>query len=150
MTATPPEPPDPRLLPVRRHVEHADTDASGVMHFARYPALLEVALLANLERLGVGLGVLAREGYDLVITEATTRYRAPARYPDELSLRPVVGHLGAARARVDTTIQRAADGAELAIGSLVVALTDRVTGAPRALLPALHAALKESRSDVRR
>jgi acyl-CoA thioester hydrolase len=150
MRATPSAPPGSRLLPVRRRVEHADTDASGVMHFARYPVLLEVALLANLERLGVGLGALAREGFDLVVTEATTRYRAPARYPDELSLEPVVGRLGAARARIDTTIQRTADGVELATGSLVVALTDRGTGAPCALPPALHAILEETRSDVHR
>ncbi|NBE96638.1 acyl-CoA thioesterase [Nonomuraea sp. KC401] len=150
MTVTPTAPQDSRLLPVHRRVEHADTDASGVVHFARYPVLLEVALLANLERLGVGLGVLAREGFDLVVTEATTRYRVPARYPDELSLEPVVGYLGAARARIDTTIRRTADGVELATGSLVVALTDRTTGAPSALLPALRAVLEETHSDVHR
>lgn len=147
MTATPGQ---RQLLPVRRRVEHADSDASGVVHFARYPALQETALLANLERLGVGLDVLARAGFDLVVTESTTRYRAPARYPDELSLEPTVGHLGAARARIDTTIRRIADGAELATGSLVVALTDRVTGAPCVLFPALHAVLEETRSDVHR
>jgi YbgC/YbaW family acyl-CoA thioester hydrolase len=150
VTATPSAPVGARLLPVARRVEHSDTDASGVVHFARYPAWEETALLANLERLGVGLDVLAREGFDLVVTEATTRYRSPARYPDELSLEPVVGHLGAARARIDTTILRAADGTELATGSLVVALTDRGTGAPCALLPVLHAVLEETRSHAHR
>lgn len=139
-----------RLVPVRRRVEHADTDASGVVHFARYPALQETALLQNLERLGVGLAVLAGAGFDLVVTEATTRYRSPARYPDELSLEPAVGHLGAARARIDTTIRRVADDAELATGSLVVALTHRTTGAPCALLPALYAVLEETRADALR
>jgi YbgC/YbaW family acyl-CoA thioester hydrolase len=148
VTTAPSVPAGARLLPVRRRVEHADTDASGVVHFARYPALQETALLQNLERLGVGLDVLAGAGFDLVVTEATTRYRAPARYPDELSLEPVVGHLGAARVRIDTTIRRVADGAELATGSLVVALTDRGTGAPCVLLPSLHSVLEETRTDV--
>lgn len=139
-----------RMLPVRRRVEHADTDASGVVHFARYPVLQENALLENLERLGVGLGALAATGFDLVVTESTTKYRSPARYPDELSLEPAVGHLGAARARIDTTIRRIADGAELATGSLVVAVVDRSTGAPCALSPALHAVLEEIRSDADR
>jgi acyl-CoA thioester hydrolase len=138
------------LQPVRRRVEHADTDASGVVHFARYPAFQETALLANLERLGVGLDVLAGAGFDLVVTEATTKYRSPARYPDELSLEPVVGHLGVARARIDTTIRRIADDADLATGSLVVALTDRTTGAPCALFPALHAVLEETRTHALR
>lgn len=136
------------MLPIRRRVEHADTDASGVVHFARYPALQETALLENLERLGVGLDVLAAAGFDLVVTEATTKYRSPARYPDELRMVPVVGHLGAARARIDVTIRRGADDAELATGTLVVALTDRTTGAPCVLLPALRAVLEETRSDV--
>ncbi|KAF2774999.1 acyl-CoA thioesterase [Streptomyces coelicoflavus] len=148
MTAVPIARAGARMLAVRRRVEHADTDASGVVHFARYPALQETALLENLERLGAGLGELARGGFDLVVVEATTRYRAPARYPDELSLEPAVGHLGAARARIDTTIRRAADGAELATGSLVVALTDRTTGAPRALPPDLRTVLEETRSHV--
>ncbi|MCE7004703.1 acyl-CoA thioesterase [Kibdelosporangium philippinense] len=150
MTAAPSTRVGARLQAVRRRVEHADTDASGVVHFARYAVLQETALLENLERLGVGLGVLASGGLDLVVVEATTRYRFPARYPEELSLEPVVGHLGAARARIDTTIRRLADSVELATGSLVVALTDRVTGAPCALLPALHAVLEEARSDVPR
>jgi acyl-CoA thioesterase FadM len=142
--------PDARLLPVRRGVEHCDTDASGVVHFARYPALLETALLVNLERLGVGLDALARDGHDLVVVEATTRYRSPARHPDELSLEPAVGHLGAARFRIDTTVRRAGDGTELASGSLVLALTDRASGAPRALTPALHTVLERSAADDRR
>jgi YbgC/YbaW family acyl-CoA thioester hydrolase len=150
VTAAPTAATGARLLPVHRTVEHADTDASGVVHFARYPVLQENALLANLERLGVGLDALASAGFDLVVTESTTRYRSPARYPDELSVEPVVGHLGAARARIDSTIRRVADGAELATGSLVVALTDRGTGAPCALPPALHTVLEESRSDVHR
>ncbi|MFD5568860.1 acyl-CoA thioesterase [Streptomyces cadmiisoli] len=138
-----------RLLPVRRRVEHSDTDAYGVVHFARYPAMQETALLDNLERLGVGLAVLAEEGLGLIVVEARTRYHAPARYPDELTLEPVVGHLGIARARIDTLIRRTTDGAELASGSLVVALTDRLTGAPRTLSPALYTVLEENRSDVR-
>lgn len=150
MTSAPSTPVQARLLPVRRRVEHADTDASGVVHFARYPALQETALLDNLERLGVGLGVLAAAGFDLVVTEARTRYHSPARYPDELSLEPVVGHLGAALVRIDTTIRRIADDAALATGSLLVAVADRTTGAPCALFPALHAALEETRSDALR
>ncbi|AOS61835.1 acyl-CoA thioesterase [Actinoalloteichus hymeniacidonis] len=150
MTATPSANSDSRLLPVHRRVEHADTDASGVMHFARYPVLLETALLANLERLGAGLAVLARDGLDLVVTEVRTQYRSPARYPDELVLAPTVGHLGAARARIDTTIRRRNEDTELATGSLLIAVTDRATGAPCALHPALHAILEESRSDARR
>lgn len=132
------------LLPVRRRVEHADTDASGVVHFARYASLLETALLENLERLGAGLGELARDGAELVVAELTLRYRVPARYPDELSLETAVGHLGAARVRVDGTVRRCADGTELATGTLLLATVDRA-GTPRALSPSLHHILTEAR-----
>jgi YbgC/YbaW family acyl-CoA thioester hydrolase len=136
--------------PVLRQVEHVDTDASGVVHFARYPSLLETALLANLERLGVGLGALAGLGLELVVADLAMRYRAPARYADELSLETAVGHLGAARARIDGTVRRTADGAELATGSLVVAVVDTTNGIPCALPPVLHDALTEARVDAPR
>lgn len=134
----------PGMVPVRRTVEHADTDASGVVHFARYGSLLETALLVNLERLGAGLAVLAADGAELVVSELTMRYRAPARYPDELSLDVAVGHLGAARMRIDGTVRRS-DGTELATGTLLFGLIDHATGAPRALSPALHKVLTEAR-----
>ncbi|MBP2330537.1 acyl-CoA thioester hydrolase [Kibdelosporangium banguiense] len=133
------------LVPVRRRVEHVDTDASGVVHFARYASLLETALLENLERLGVGLGVLARDRAELFMVEVRMRYRASARYPDELSVETAVGHVGAARVRIDGTVRRSADGVELAGGMLVLGLVDSADGTARALSPALHDVLTEAR-----
>nr|WP_042197639.1 thioesterase family protein [Kibdelosporangium sp. MJ126-NF4]CEL23089.1 4-hydroxybenzoyl-CoA thioesterase family active site [Kibdelosporangium sp. MJ126-NF4]CTQ90226.1 4-hydroxybenzoyl-CoA thioesterase family active site [Kibdelosporangium sp. MJ126-NF4] len=134
------------LVPLRRKVEHVDTDASGVVHFSRYASFVETALLDNLERLGVGLGRLARDGAELVVTELSMRYRASARYPDELSVETTIGHLGAARVRIDATVRRSADGAELAVGTLVLGLVDRASGTARALTPALHDVLTEARN----
>ncbi|GAB3838686.1 acyl-CoA thioesterase [Kribbella italica] len=134
----------PVLLPVVRKVEHVDTDASGVVHFARYASLIETALLDNLERLGVGLGALAAEGADLVVSELRLRYLASARYPDELSLETAVDHVGAARVRINGVVRRTADGVELATGTLVLGLVDRSDGSARTLLPALHHTLTEA------
>ncbi|ONI87066.1 hypothetical protein ALI144C_09895 [Actinosynnema sp. ALI-1.44] len=125
-------------------VEHVDTDASGVVHFSRYASLMETALLDNLERLGAGIDVLARDGAELVVTELTIRYRAPARYPDELSLETAVNHVGAARVRIDSTVRRPVDDVELAVGTLVLGLVDRATGTPRVLTSALHDVLTEA------
>lgn len=146
MTAAPA---GPALPAVRRTVEHADTDASGVVHFARYASLLETAVLTNLEGLGVGLAALADDGAELVVAELTMRFRLPARYPDVLSLETAVGHLGAARVRIDGVVRRAADGAELATGTLLFGLVDRETGTPRALSPALHRVLHDLATEAR-
>lgn len=134
------------LVPVRRKVEHVDTDASGVVHFSRYASFVETALLDNLERLGVGLAELARDGAELVVVELTMRYRVSARYPDELSLETAISHVGAARVRVDGVVRRSADNAELAVGTLVVGLVDRAGGTARALTQALHDVLTEAKN----
>ncbi|MBB6566595.1 thioesterase family protein [Kribbella sandramycini] len=127
-----------------RQVEHVDTDASGVVHFARYASLIETALLDNLERLGTGLDTLAAAGAELVVSELRLRYLASARYPDELSLEASVDHVGAARARIAGTVRRSADGAELATGTLVLGLVDRADGSPRTLTPELLNVLTEA------
>ncbi|TDD61595.1 acyl-CoA thioesterase [Kribbella antibiotica] len=136
------------FVPVLHKVEHVDTDASGVVHFARYASLIETALLDNLERLGAGLATLAAEGAELVVSELRLRYLASARYPDELSLEAAVDHVGAARVRITGTVRRRADTAELATGIVVLGLVDRADGSPRTLTPALHDILTKAGADA--
>ncbi|MER5648745.1 acyl-CoA thioesterase [Streptosporangium sp. NPDC002524] len=115
----------PLLTRVRRRVEHVDTDASGVVHFARYPSLLETAALENLDRLGVGIDALAREGLDLVVTEMSMRYHASARFLDRLDLEISVLHVGAASFRLSGTVLRALPEPDSATGSVSGSRSER-------------------------
>ncbi|WP_329080862.1 MULTISPECIES: acyl-CoA thioesterase [unclassified Streptosporangium] len=143
----------PPLTTVRRRVEHVDTDASGVVHFARYPSLLETAALENLDRLGVGIDALARDGLDLVVTELSMRYHASARFLDQLDLEISVLHVGAASFRLSGTVlcvrpEREEEPRRLSTGVLVFGVVDRTTGAACALPEQLRKSLKECRHDA--
>lgn len=159
----------PTLVPVRRRVEHVDIDASGVVHFARYPSMLESAALENLDRLGVGLDALARDGLDLVVAEMSMRYHASARFLDRLDLEISVLHVGGASFRLSGTVLRVrpdserepGSGAEperesghegeplrLSTGVFVFGVVDRTTGAACALPEQLRKTLKECRHDA--
>ncbi|WP_205315141.1 acyl-CoA thioesterase [Nonomuraea lactucae] len=133
------------MLAVSRRVEHVDTDASGVVHFARYPSLLETAALENLDRLGVGLAVLSEAGLDLAVTELAVRYLTPARFLDRVSVEIGVEHVGAVRFRLSGAVLRAPDATPLVTGTLTFCAVDRATGAASALPGRLKDLLKECR-----
>ena len=123
--------PIPTLVDVTHRVEHVDTDAAGVMHFARYASLLETACLDNLERLGGGVRRLALDGLELAISEVRLNYFASARYFDQGLLRPRGDRVGGASWTMSVTAYRdeASPETVLASGSLVLCLVDRATGA---------------------
>lgn len=122
-------------------VEHVDTDASGVMHFARHPSLIETAALEGLDHLGIGLVALAEEGLDLVVAEARMRYQRPARFLDRLRITVGVAHVGAASFRVDGQI--VLEEATLVTGTLVFGAVGRPTGSPAVLPGRITSVLKE-------
>jgi YbgC/YbaW family acyl-CoA thioester hydrolase len=118
-------------------IEHVDTDAAEVVHFARYASLLETAVLELLERSGAGLGALAAEGAALAVTELHVRYRQSARYRDLVHGNAGIERVGAAQLRAWSSLHRAdADGnrIELVTGELTFACV-RADGTP-APLPA--------------
>ncbi|MGV9306213.1 acyl-CoA thioesterase [Nonomuraea sp. NPDC004354] len=109
-----------------------DTDASGVLHFARYASLLETAVLENLDRLGFGLGWLGLKGFELVVAELQMKYVRPARYADTLRIATTVEHVGGAAFRLAGTLCRdGRTGPEedlLARGRLVMCVARRTDG----------------------
>jgi acyl-CoA thioester hydrolase len=139
----------PELRPTHRRVEHLDTDASGVVHFARYASLLETAVLENLHELGAGLSALHEHGLDLAVTELRMRYHAPARFLDELELQAAIVHVGAAQVRVEGAIllRTGSEPTLLAAGLLVLGTLDRSSGSPAVLPPPIRSVLEENRHD---
>lgn len=134
-----------RLQDVCRQVEHVDTDAAGVVHFARYASLLETAVLENLERLGVGVRRLADEGLELAITELRMNYFASARFFDLMRIRVGVDRVGGASCTVSGAIHRNEVEPEtlLASGSLVLCVVDRSGGGVTALPGRMRRVLRD-------
>jgi acyl-CoA thioester hydrolase len=69
-------------------VRYAETDQMGIVYYANYLVWFEVGRTAWCRARGFTYGDLeARHGRMLVVAEATCRYKAPARYEDEILIR---------------------------------------------------------------
>lgn len=85
----------PFLWPIRVYWE--DTDAGGVVFYANYLKFFERARTEWLRAAGVGQQALRDEtGAMFVVSEVQTRYLAPAKLDDLLSVSVVVEEQGAA------------------------------------------------------
>jgi len=78
----------------RLRVRYSECDQQGVVFNGHYLFYYDVALNELWrDRIGTYHEVVAR-GYDVVVAEANLRFRAPARFDEELDIAMVVKHLG--------------------------------------------------------
>jgi acyl-CoA thioester hydrolase len=127
----------------RVRVRFADTDAQGIAHNAAYPVWFEVARVEYLREFAGGYQALRDHGIEALVLESFCRYRAPARFDDELDVHARCRDLRGARFRYEYAIVRA-DGLPVADGwtahACVDAETFRPTRVPDWLAVAIHAA----------
>lgn len=116
----------------RRRVQSDDVDASGAMHFARYPAFMEAAILDRLEELGAGLAAFRDRSLDLVVSALGVDYQEPARLREEVGVIARVERVGSASVEASARVIRQEDGEEetLAAGDLRLAVVSRSKGEP--------------------
>ncbi|QMU78300.1 acyl-CoA thioesterase [Streptacidiphilus sp. PB12-B1b] len=131
--------------PVRRRIEHVDTDASGVVHFSRHLSLLESAVLEQLEQAGAGLQRLAEHGTGLAVASLDARYLRPCGYRDLVWAQVRITRVGAAGFRAEATLVREESDdshTELSRGGFLFAAIDMQRGGPKPLPPAIRDVLK--------
>ena len=128
----------------RLRVRYGETDQMGVVYHANYLVYMEEGRTRLMEALGCSYAELERQGWALVVRRAELRYRAPARYDEELVVRSAVERLGGASVRFVYEIARVADGVALAEGMTELACVDRREGEGKpTLLPERVRALLE-------
>ena len=109
---------------VRLRVRFYETDLMGIVHHGSYVSYLEVARVEWLRRRGVAYGSWAERGMHLAVVELGLKYRAPARFDDEIDVETVLGEKKAASIRFDYRLLRATDALLLAEGSTRLACVD--------------------------
>ena len=73
----------PVITPAR--VRYAETDQMGVVYYANYLVWFEIGRVELLRSLGLAYSQMEIDhGLVLPVVEATCRYRAPAKYDDEI------------------------------------------------------------------
>jgi acyl-CoA thioester hydrolase len=66
-------------------VRYAETDQMGIVYYANYLVWFEIGRVELLRSLGLAYSQLEREHECILpVVEASCRYRAPARYDDEI------------------------------------------------------------------
>jgi acyl-CoA thioester hydrolase len=109
---------------VRVRVRFGETDLMGIVHHASYASYMEVARIEWLRRRGVTYAAWAQSGMHLPVVELAIKFRAPARFDDELDVEAILAEAGAASVRFAYRIVRASDGVLCADGSTRLACTD--------------------------
>lgn len=116
-------------------VRYAETDAMGIAHHAEYLAWYEVGRTEWIratphEGDARSYRLMEQAGWFLPVVEMSSRHCKPARYDDLLTVRSRLAEATRARLAFEYEIVRAADGALLATGRTVHAVTGS-DGRPR-------------------
>lgn len=95
----------------------------GFLHHSRYLQYFEMGRIELLRSLGHSYADLERQGVFFVVVRVECRYKAPARYDEELSLTTRV--IRQAHVRIDHAYELKRGGALLAEASTTIACVDR-------------------------
>jgi acyl-CoA thioester hydrolase len=76
----------PKEITIPLRVRYPEVDAMGYLHHSRYLQYFELGRIELLRALGFSYAELERQGIFFVVAKAEVRYRAPARYDEELTL----------------------------------------------------------------
>jgi acyl-CoA thioester hydrolase len=104
----------------RVRVRYAETDQMGVVYHSNYLIWFEVGRVEFIRQLGLDYKRMeVEEGCGIAVVEATARYRAPARYDDELIVQTTLKAARGAVIRFGYKILRAEDSLLLCEGETV-------------------------------
>lgn len=129
----------PFTAPIR--VRYYEADQMGIVHHSEYIRYLELARIEWMRALGLSYREMEEAGLLLVVADLNIKYRAPARFDDELVVEVSLQFMTAIRVVLDYVIRRPSDGAVVAEATTTLASVDRqgslvvLPPSVRALLP---------------
>jgi acyl-CoA thioester hydrolase len=123
-------------------VRYGECDPQGVVFNAHYLAFFDIALTEMWRAaLPGGYREMVERGVDLVVAEATCRYRSSAGFDDELAIAMTVAHLGTTSMRTEVGITR--DGEPVVDGELRHVFIDLETREKIPIPGAIRAGLEQ-------
>jgi acyl-CoA thioester hydrolase len=109
---------------IKIRVRYAETDAMGVVHHANYLVWFELGRSELCRAKGFSYREMEKDGALLVVAEAYCRYKSPAFYDDELTIRTKISELKSRTMRFVYEVFRAEDNLLLATGETLHVVTD--------------------------
>ena len=114
-----------QLCEVRLRVRYAETDQMGVVYHANYFVWFEVGRVELLRQLGFSYRDMeSNDGCFIAVVDARCRYKAPARYDDELIVRTHLKNVRESLVHFGYELVRTGDGTLLAEGETTHIVTD--------------------------
>jgi len=104
-------------------VRYPEVDAMGFLHHSRFFQYFEMGRVELLRAHGVSYADLERQGILFVVVRVDCRYKAPARYDEELTLLTRV--VKQTHVRIDHTYELRRGAMLLAEGNTTIACVDR-------------------------
>jgi acyl-CoA thioester hydrolase len=124
----------------RLRVRYAETDQMGVVYYANYLVWFEVGRAELMRQRGLDYKQMEiEEDCLMAVVEATARYKAPARYDEELIVETTVTGVRGPVVRFSYRVLRVADGVLLCEGETVHVVVGR--DMKRRAMPRKYAAL---------
>ena len=109
----------------RMRVRYAETDRMGVVYHANYFVWFEVGRVELLRQLGFSYRDMEeKDGCGIAVIDARCRYKAPARYDDEVIVRTHLKYLRESLIQFEYELVRADDGSLLAEGDTTHIVVD--------------------------
>ena len=131
---------DLRVCRTPLRVRYAETDQMGVVYHSNYLVWFEIGRVEFMREHGLSYKEMElEEGCMIAVVEAAARYRAPARYDEELVVETELQSARGAVIRFEYRVVRPEDGVLLCEGHTVHVVVDR--NMKRRRLPARYAAL---------
>jgi acyl-CoA thioester hydrolase len=129
----------------RLRVRYAETDRMGVVYHANYFVWFEVGRVELLRQLGFSYRDMEQEdGCGIAVIDARCRYKAPARYDDEVIVRTHLEYVRESMVQFSYELVRADDQSLLAEGDtthIVVDAEMKKVPLPEKYLSAFRAAM---------
>ncbi len=82
-------------------IRYKDTDRMGVVYYGNYFTFFEIGRSEYMRELGFPYSRLEREGYSLVVTEASAKYHANVGYDSLIRVKTAITELRKVRLRFD-------------------------------------------------
>jgi len=118
---------DVQVSETRVRVRYAETDQMGVVYHANHFIWFEVGRVEFLRQLGFSYRDMEKEDDCVIaVVDAHCRYKAPARYDDEIIVRTQLKNVRESLIHFGYELIRPADGALLADGSTTHLVVNRL------------------------
>jgi len=131
----------------RLRVRYAETDQMGVVYHANHFVWFEIGRVELMRQLGFTYRDMERKhGCFIPVVDARCRYKAPARYDDEIIVRTRLKNVRESVIQFAYELVRAGDGELLAEGETMHMIMDakmKVTPLPPDILKAFREAAKK-------